>query len=216
MAAGPCPADVTEQLKQAGDYIQNKQYEQAEAIYLQIVTDYPGSDYALEAQKQLTILYIKQDNQPRADAALQQLISGFYNHKDIAKAVNKVADHYGWAGKYEKAITNYQKVVDNCPDYQYAWSAQYLIGSCYEKLKYYNSLPESEADPKIEQAYKSVVENYPDSAMVPSASLKLGYLDLKRGQKIEAAIYFELFLATARPNDPRIERVEIQLEELKG
>jgi len=119
-------------------------------------------------------------------------------------------------GEYEKAITNYQKVVDNWPDYQYAWSAQYLIGSCYEKLKYYNSLPESEADPKIEEAYKAIVEKYPDSAMVPTASLKLGHLNLKRGQKIEAVIYFELFLATARPNDPRIESVESHLEELKG
>ncbi|MGB2808813.1 MAG: tetratricopeptide repeat protein [Sedimentisphaerales bacterium] len=119
-------------------------------------------------------------------------------------------------GEYEKAITHYQKVVDNWPDYQYAWSAQYLIGSCYEKLKNLRSLPESEAYPKIEQAYKAVVEKYPDSAMVPSASLKLGYLNLKRDQKIEAAQYFALFLATARPNDPRIESVEIQLEELKG
>jgi TolA-binding protein len=119
-------------------------------------------------------------------------------------------------GEYEKAITNYQKVVDSWPDYQYAWSAQYLIGSCYEKLKYYNILPESEADPKIEQAYKAVVENYPDSAMVPSAYLKLGYLNLKRGQKIEAVEYFVLFLATARSNDPRIENVETLLEEFKG
>jgi TolA-binding protein len=107
-------------------------------------------------------------------------------------------------------------VVDNWPDYQYAWSAQYLIGSCYEKLKYYNILPESEAEPRIEQAYKSVVEKYPDSAMVPAASLKLGNLSLKSGHKIEAATYYELFLATTRPNDPRIESVNAYLEELKG
>jgi tetratricopeptide (TPR) repeat protein len=123
---------------------------------------------------------------------------------------------YRRLGEYEKAITYYQKVVDNWPDYQYAWSAQYLIGSCYEKLKFYNSLPESEADPKIEQAYKAVVVNYPDSAMVPSTSLKLGNLYLKRGQKIEAAMYFELFLTTARTDDPRIESVKARLEELKG
>jgi len=36
------------------------------------------------------------------------------------------------------------------------------------------------------------------------------------GQQIEAAVYFELFLATARPNDPRIESVEARLEEVKG
>src|SRR4030042_528462 len=108
---------------------------------------------------------------------------------------------YRRLGEYEKAITHYQQVVDNWPDYQYAWSAQYLIGSCYEKLKFYNSLTESEAEPKIEQAYKSVVENYPVSGMVPSASLKLGYMNLKRGQKIESVQYFVLFLVTARPTD---------------
>ena len=123
---------------------------------------------------------------------------------------------YSRFGEYEKAITHYQKVVDNWPDYQYAWSAQYLIGNCYEKLKYFGTLPESEADPKIEQAYQSVVEKYPDCAMVPTASLKLGHLNLKRGQKIEAYQYFEIFLATARPNDPRITSVEAHLEKLKG
>jgi TolA-binding protein len=119
-------------------------------------------------------------------------------------------------GEYEKAITHYQKVVYNWPDYQYAWSAQFLIGSCYEKLKNFGNLPKSEADPKIEQAYKAVVEKYPDSAMAPTASLKLGHMNLKRGKKIEAVQYFVLFLATARPADPRIERVESQLEKLKG
>jgi len=130
MAAGRCPADVTEQLKQAGDYIQNKQYQQAEAIYLQIIADHPGSDDALEAQKQLTILHIKQDNQPQAEAAFQKLLADFYLHNDIAKAVNKVADHYGWSGKYEKAKQLYQYVVGNWPQADYAiWSQKSLAAS---------------------------------------------------------------------------------------
>ncbi len=119
-------------------------------------------------------------------------------------------------GEYEKAITHYQKVVDNWPDYQYAWSAQSLIGSCYKKLRDSGKLSASVANPKIEQAYKAVLEKYPGSAVVPSASLKLGNLNFKRGQKVEAVMYYELFLATARPNDPRIESVESYLEELKG
>jgi TolA-binding protein len=253
----------------AGRYEKSKRYDEARSIYRKIVTDYNETDYAFTAQKKLTILEIKSGDYTAAQAMLDILIADFNDQPGLPEAVFIVGEQYYYKafddnkkcikvkyqeylykakdiwerilaqwpesssiglkhaqyftavcyrrfGEYEKAITHYQKVVDNWPDYQYAWSAQYLIGSCYEKLKYYNSLPESEADPKIEQAYKSVVENYPDSAMVPSASLKLGYLDLKRGQKIEAAIYFELFLATARPNDPRIERVEIQLEELKG
>jgi tetratricopeptide (TPR) repeat protein len=123
---------------------------------------------------------------------------------------------YRRLGEYEKALIHYQKVVDNWPDYQYAWSAQSLVGSCYKKLRDLGKLSASEANPKIEQAYKAVLENYPGSAAAPSSSLKLAHLYLELGQNVEAAVYFEIFLATARPNDPRIESVEARLEELKG
>jgi len=123
---------------------------------------------------------------------------------------------YRRIGEYEKALNYYQQVVDNWPDYQYAWSAQCLVGSCYKRLRDLGKLPESVANPKIEQAYKAVLEKYPDSAAVPSASLKLGHLNLEMSRNIDAAQYFELFLATANPNDPRIKSVEARLEELKG
>ncbi|MHC4086381.1 MAG: tetratricopeptide repeat protein [Planctomycetota bacterium] len=129
-AAIPCLADVTEQFKQANDYKRAKQYEQAESIYQQIVIDFPGSSDALEAQKQLTILYIKQDSQPQAEAAFQKLLADFYMHDGIARAVNKVADHYGWSGKYEKAKQLYQYVLDSWPQADYAvWSQKSLAAS---------------------------------------------------------------------------------------
>jgi len=53
---GGCFADAATQLEQAEKYKKNEQYEQAEAIYKTVVTDYAGSDYALEAQKNLAIL----------------------------------------------------------------------------------------------------------------------------------------------------------------
>jgi len=123
---------------------------------------------------------------------------------------------YRRLGQYDNALAYYQTVVDNWPDYQYAWSAQYLIGTCYENLKESGGLPESEASLKIEQAYKAVVEKYPDSALAANACLKLSDLNLKRGQRLDAARYLELFLATARPTDPRINSVKARLEQLLG
>jgi len=123
---------------------------------------------------------------------------------------------YRRVGEYEKALMNYQKVIDNWPDYQYAWSAQCLVGSCYKKLRDLGKLSASVANPKIEQAYQAVLEKYPDSAAVPSSSLRLGRLNLEMDRKIEAAQYYEIFLATANPNDPRIESIEARLKELKG
>jgi tetratricopeptide (TPR) repeat protein len=105
-------------------------------------------------------------------------------------------------GEYQKGIEYYQQVVDNWPDYQYAWHAQFFVGMYYEKLRDSGGIPESEANPKIEQAYKAVVEKYPDSNSSPHAALKLGQLNFNRGQWADAAKYFEIFLEKA-PEDQR-------------
>ncbi|MHC4461691.1 MAG: tetratricopeptide repeat protein, partial [Planctomycetota bacterium] len=97
-------------------------------------------------------------------------------------------------GEYFKGIEYYQIIVDNWPDYNYAWHAQFFVGMYYEILRNSGTLQESEANPKIEQAYKSVIEKYPDSKSAPQAALKLGRLSVDRGQWVEVAMYFELWL----------------------
>ncbi|MHC4545586.1 MAG: LamG-like jellyroll fold domain-containing protein [Planctomycetota bacterium] len=119
-------------------------------------------------------------------------------------------------GEHLKGIDYYQQIVDNWPDYQYASHAQFLVGKNYEILRDSNSVTESEANPKIEQAYKGVVEKYPDSKSAPSAALKLARMNLLRGQRVEAAMYYELFLAIADPSDTRIKNVKARLEQMKG
>jgi outer membrane protein assembly factor BamD (BamD/ComL family) len=48
-------------LEQAGSYLESSNNQQATSTYPQIVSDYPGTYYALEAQKQLIITYIAWD-----------------------------------------------------------------------------------------------------------------------------------------------------------
>ena len=69
-------------------------------------------------------------------------------------------------GDAEKAIPYYQKVVETWPDYQYAWSAQSMLALCYETLVRSGKMTKQEAEPKIEQAHKAVVEKYPDHPVV--------------------------------------------------
>jgi len=103
-------------------------------------------------------------------------------------------------GQYDKALGCYQRVIDNWPGYQYAWSAQCLIGECYENLKQLGNLPPSAADPNIVEAYKGVIEKYPDCSLVGHACLKLGTMNFGASQWDEAARYFGLFLEK-RPGD---------------
>jgi TolA-binding protein len=66
----------------------------------------------------------------------------------------------------------------------------------------------------MEQSYRAVVEKYPDSPLTANACMKLSDLHLKRGELVEAAEYFELFLAKAHPEDSRRASVEVRLERL--
>jgi len=82
--------------------------------------------------------------------------------------------------EYNKGIEYYQKVVDNWPDYKYAWHAQYFIGMYYEKLRDSGGISASKANPKIEAAYRAVIENYPDSSSAKHAARKLDQMNYKK------------------------------------
>jgi len=105
-------------------------------------------------------------------------------------------------GEYQKGIEYYQAIVDNWPNYEYAWHAQFFVGKYYEKLRNSDAVPESEANPKIEQAYQAVIEKYPNSKSGPYAALKLGQMSFQKGRWVEAAMYFELLLQKY-PEDKR-------------
>lgn len=93
-----------------------------------------------------------------------------------------------------KGLTYYQKVVDEWPDYRYAWSAQAMIGHCYGQLLDAGLMSEAEAEPKIEQAYKTLIERYPDCSLTQGAYIKVGQINYKNAQWEQAAYHFQQYL----------------------
>ena len=81
---------------------------------------------------------------------------------NTARAYNFGADCYRRLGKYQKAIEYYQMVVDDWPDYEYAWNAQFLIGRTYENLKESGLISKLEADLKTKAAYEQILKKYPE------------------------------------------------------
>jgi len=88
-------ADAADDLEQAQTYEQNGQYEQAEAGYRQVVTAYPGSDQAFDAQKQLTALYALRGNAGEAQAAMEKLLGDFSHREYLPLAVHEIAEKCG-------------------------------------------------------------------------------------------------------------------------
>ena len=209
VAAGLCLADASAQLKQADGYKRAKQYEQAEAIYQQIVTDFPDSNDAFHAQKNLTILYVEWDRQPQAGATLQKLLADFPEHEAIAIAVTHVADTYHKLGKHVKAGEIYNYVVNSWPETEHGmWSQVGLVVSntclgndnaaqtAFEKLCFEYSghklvskavcfvadnYRKLQRNEKAREHYQYVLANWPDAEGALWSQMGLAILNVRLG-----------------------------------
>lgn len=72
----------------------------------------------------------------------------------------------------ENAIHCYQQVVNNWPDYEKAWYAQYMIAKYYEKLAVENKTSIDDA----RSAYQLILERYPQSSAAQIAIKKVNTL----------------------------------------
>jgi len=84
--------------------------------------------------------------------------------------------------------------VESWPQYEYAWHAQFFVGDCCEKLKSAGTLVGPDVDARIENAYRAVVENYPNCRSAGEAVLRLGRLFYEKRNWMEAAKCLESFL----------------------
>lgn len=212
------PAGISDRFDQAKSYREDKQYDQAEQIYRQITAEFPDSNDALEAQKQLTCLYASTGRQVEADTTLVELTAGFSSHKDVAQAVHDIAYHYRTINRQEKANEVDQSVLSAWPQSDYAVLGQMDIARYYvdkgndqsAQVAIDKLLRDFSGNPLIARAvhdigqhyrwagkyekanrlYKHAVVNFPDTehALWAQADLIKSYLALKDDPNTEAAI----------------------------
>jgi len=78
---------------------------------------------------------------------------------------------------YAKAVEHFQRVAEDWPEYRNAAHAQFAVGGYYKSQKNRGDISAAEAKPLIEQAYRAVIENYPDSPYAERAASKLAALE---------------------------------------
>jgi TolA-binding protein len=171
-----------------------RKYKEARELYKYIADNLPESNRFMRAKAWVAGADIMLGNYAAAQEKVNAVITDFAQHPDLPGAVYQLADVYWNVKRYDDANRLYQYLLDNWPDYIYAWEALFSIGDYYERLRDSGSLPESEANRQIEQVYKAVIEKYSDTTAVRNASKKLGWLNFKRGQWVEAIQYWELCL----------------------
>lgn len=98
-----------------------------------------------------------------------KLIDEIPDFPSIPEVYCWAGDCYHKLGKYEESLKHFQKVVDNHPQYEYAWHALSMVGINYEKMKDSGIISESDANPKIKAAYTQIIQKYPNCPKVSEA-----------------------------------------------
>jgi TolA-binding protein len=132
-AVPACLADAVSELAQANSHMKTLQYQQAAAEYKTITTNYPGSDYALKAQKNLAVTYIRMQKLVEPQDAIDKLQTDFAGYPDLPAALYDIA---GWYKnilhekrfrQYQKAKVIYQQIMANYPENELAQKSQGCI-----------------------------------------------------------------------------------------
>ncbi|MBN1974755.1 MAG: hypothetical protein JW787_14035, partial [Sedimentisphaerales bacterium] len=84
-------------LEQANELRHAQKYSEAEKLYNQVKAENPGSEKALEAQKQLIHLAIDQRDQKKADASFNQMVTEFAENTGLAEAVYEIGKDYQYS-----------------------------------------------------------------------------------------------------------------------
>jgi tetratricopeptide (TPR) repeat protein len=154
----------------AGKYEKAKRYDEARSIYQKIVTDYNKTDYALTAQKKLTILEITVGDDAAAQVALDTLITDFNDHPGLPRAIINIEEHFcnkilaaeSWASdNYLNPLKVWEKIIKRFPDFFYDDpDLYYFIACCYYQLGQYE---------KAIEYYSIVIDKWPNDKHVRGA-----------------------------------------------
>jgi len=112
---GRCFADAAELFEQAGIFTDNGYRQQAEELYKRIVTDYPGTNYALKAQGELIGLSMPTKEGAQIQADIDGLIANYSGYADLPAVLCDIAASYGWSVEFERANGLYQQVIQQYP-----------------------------------------------------------------------------------------------------
>ncbi len=186
-------ADAATQLQQAEEYLKNKQYEQAEQVYKQIIAENPGTNDALQAQEKLTCLYVTQGKEPEAQAGLQKLLTDFSQYNGVTTAVTHVADEYRNLGRNQRAIEIYQQVVSKWPGDEHAMWSQ--MGIAISNASIGN-------DSAAEAAYAKLCADYSGQQHISRAVCLVAdnYRRLGKHKKAQDIYRYALGLPSAKPD----------------
>lgn len=144
-------------------------HEKAKQLYQQVVETWPQWENITWAKTGLVRSHIALGENAAAQTVVDGLVakldevypSGSDLPTRAAEGYYYAGDCYQKLGRYARSLQCYRRVSDDCPDYEYAWNALFLVGHNLEELKKSGLITKSEADPVIKVTYEQLLEKHP-------------------------------------------------------
>ena len=160
-------------------YYDQGDYNTAITNFQQLITDFPDSEYADDAQYYIAWSYYNLASYEQAILEFEKIKNNYPNSEFVDDAKYYIAYcNEKKLGYYVKALLQYYNFLDNYPDSEYADDAQLGIGDCCYAMKQYNSAIEG---------YQKVLDNYPQSPLLALAQYSIAH-SYRRMAKYDKAI----------------------------
>lgn len=115
-------------------YREQRAYEQARDSFMKIITDFPETQTAGDAQFYLAEVYEeKLDNPDEAAANYRLLVEAYPKNANAVEALKRVAELHEDQDAYEEAIAAYYQIFELYPSHQYTPEALLEIETLYRR-----------------------------------------------------------------------------------
>jgi tetratricopeptide (TPR) repeat protein len=166
LPAGRCLGDVSAQLAEAKAYVQQHEYEQAEAVYREVAGENVGNPEGLSAMEGLILVLIKAEKKDDSKAAYRQLMGDYADSPGLVEALSReAAGAFKDAKMFETAAEIYEYILSRGP------SAGRIMQCRTGLFKSYLGLNE---DVKAQAEFDSLVRDFADQANLADIVLDLG------------------------------------------
>jgi len=160
-------------------YYEQGDYNTAIATFQQLITDFPDSEYADDAQYYIAWSYYNLTSYEQAISEFEKIKNNYPNSEFIDDSQYYIAYcNEKKLGFYVKALLQYYNFLDNYPESEYADDAQLGIGDCCYAMKQYSSAIEG---------YQKVIDNYLQSPLLALAQYSIAH-SYRRMAKYDKAI----------------------------
>ena len=163
-------------------YYDQGDYNTAITTFQQLITDFPDSEYADDAQYYIAWSYHNLASYEQAILEFEKIKNNYPNSEFVDDAKYYIAYcNEKKLGYYVKALLQYYNFLDNYPDSEYTDDAQLGIGDCCYAMQQYNSAIEG---------YQKVLDNYPQSTLLSLAQYSIAQSYRKLANYEQATLEF--------------------------